>query len=137
MAYEDEPRRSLFQIFCLNNNRCPSQVRRRWTRGRIMLQTTIDAVKAVLAADPSVNSDERKALVEALRRGPKPEAVHDRVLRRPEAARRLGVSVKALDIWKLRGVLRPVTIPGSSRALGFRESDVEALIAGEGEKAKA
>jgi len=97
-----------------------------------MLQTTIDAVRAILSADPSVNSEERKALVEALKKGVKAEAKHDRVLRRPEAARRLGVGVKALDLWKRRGVLVPVTIPGSSRALGFRESDVEALIAGEG-----
>ncbi len=102
-----------------------------------MLPTTIDAVKAVLAADPSVTIDERKALVEALKRGLKAEAVHDRVLRRPEAAQRLGVSVKALDIWKRRGVLKPVIIPGSSRALGYRESDIDALIAGDCEKAEA
>ena len=102
-----------------------------------MLPTTIDAVRAILAADPSVNTEERKALVEALRNGPRSEAMHDRVLRRPEAAKRLGVGVKALDVWKRRGVLVPVTIPGSSRALGYRESDVEALIAGESEKATA
>lgn len=102
-----------------------------------MLQTTIDAVKAILAADPSVNAEDRKALVEALKKGPRAAAVHDRVLRRPEAASRLGVGVKALDLWKRRGVLVPVTIPGSSRALGFRESDVEALIAGDGGGVKA
>ena len=44
---------------------------------------------------------------------------------------------EALDLWKRRGVLVPVTIPGSSRALGFRESDVEALIAGDGGGVKA
>ena len=104
-----------------------------WRRHRTrttMLQTTIDAVKAILSTDPSVNEEDKKALVEALKKGPGVAAVHDRVLRRPEAARRLGVGVKALDLWKRRGVLEPVTIPGSSRALGFRESDVEALIAG-------
>lgn len=106
-------------------------------RGLHMLSTTLGAVKAILATDPSVNSEERKALVEALKNGIKAEAKHDRVLRRPEAARRMGVSVKALDQWKRRGVLVPVQIPGSSRALGFRESDVEALIAGEGGGAKA
>ena len=102
-----------------------------------MLTTTIDAVKAILATDPSVNQDERRALVEALRNGVKAEAKYDRVLRRPEAARRLGVGVKALDLWKRRGVLEPVTIPGSSRALGFRESDVAALIAGASGRATA
>ena len=70
-----------------------------------MLQTTIDAVRAILAADPSVNADERKTLVETLKNGAKAEARHDRVLRRPEAARRLGVGVKALDLWKRRGCL--------------------------------
>ena len=48
----------------------------------------------------------------------KAEAKHDRILRRPEAAHRLGVGVKALDLWKRRGVLEPVTIPGSSVPLG-------------------
>ena len=96
-----------------------------------MLQTTLDAVRAILSADPSINNEERKALVEALKNGVKAEARHDRVLRRPEAARRLGVGVKALDLWKRRGVLVPVQIPGSSRALGFRESDIEALTAGD------
>ena len=120
---------------CENNGAFASG---RWHRTRtIMLQTTIDAVKAILAADPSVNAEDRKALVEALKKGPRPGAVHDRVLRRPEAASRLGVGVKALDLWKRRGVLVPVTIPGSSRALGFRESDVEALIAGDGGGVKA
>ena len=84
-----------------------------------------------MSADPSVNPEERKSLVETLKNGAKAEARHDRVLRRPEAARRMGVSTKALDQWKRRGVLVPVQIPGSSRALGFRESDVEALIAGD------
>ncbi len=102
-----------------------------------MLQTTIDAVRAILTADPSVNADERRVLVETLRNGPRAEARHDRVLRRPEAARRLGVGVKALDVWKRRGVLVPVIIPGSSRALGYRESDVEALIACGREEATA
>ena len=102
-----------------------------------MLQTTIDAVRAILTADPSVNADERRVLVETLRNGPRAEARHDRVLRRPEAARRLGVGVKALDLWKRRGVLVPVIIPGSSRALGYRESDVEALIACGREEAMA
>ncbi len=102
-----------------------------------MLQTTIDAIRAILSADPQVSAEERGALVETMKRGLKAEAVHDRILRRPEAARRLGVGVKALDLWKRRGVLEPVTIPGSSRALGFRESDVEALIAGGRDRATA
>ena len=118
------------------NNWAFASGRRLRTR-TIMLQTTIDAVKAILAADPSVNAEDRKALAEALKKGPGAVAVHDRVLRRPEAASRLGVGVKALDVWKRRGVLAPVTIPGSSRALGFRESDVEALIAGKGGGVKA
>jgi len=109
----------------------------RGERGHEMLQTTIDAVRAILTADPSVNADERRVLVETLRNGPRAEARHDRVLRRPEAARRLGVGVKALDVWKRRGVLVPVIIPGSSRALGYRESDVEALIACGREEAMA
>lgn len=94
-----------------------------------MLTTTIDALKAILGTDTTVGRDQRQALVDIFRNGVGIEAKPDRVLSRSEAAYRLGVSVKTLDLWKRKGIVKPVIIQGSSRAIGFRESDIAGLIA--------
>jgi hypothetical protein len=94
-----------------------------------MLQTTIEAMKAILGTDSTVDKEQRQALMEIFRSGIKTEGKPDRVLRRKEAACRLGVTVKALDLWKRKGIVKPVIIGGSSRAIGFRESDIERLMA--------
>ena len=65
-----------------------------------------------------------------MRNGIKTKSSPDRILRRKEAAERFAVCPKTLDNWKNRGILMPVTIPGTSRAIGYRESDINALIAG-------
>ena len=46
-----------------------------------------------------------------------------------EVARRLGRSPRAVDRLAAEGALRKVLLPGRTRAAGFRESDVAALIA--------
>lgn len=101
------------------------------------LQTTIDAAKAILRADPTVTPGDRARLLALLRDNgkpdtPEPTATEPRIIRRLEAARRLGCSVRAVDRWSAAGILRKVTLPGRVRAAGFRESDIAALIAGEG-----
>jgi len=103
----------------------------RMRKTKVMLQTTIDAIKAILATDATIDNEERMQLIANLKRGAKAESrTPDRILRRQQAATRLGVCPKTLDNWTAQGAIRPVTIPGSTRAVGFRESDIDALIAG-------
>ena len=40
--------------------------------------------------------------------------------------------MRAVDNWTRAGILRKVTLPGRTRAAGFRESDIVALIDGKG-----
>jgi len=103
-----------------------------------MLPTTFDAMKAMLRADPSVSPGDRARLLTQLREGPpKPDLVHaaaseSRLIRRSECARRLAVSVRCVDNWAKKGILEKRILPGHTRASGFLESAVSALIHGEG-----
>jgi predicted DNA-binding transcriptional regulator AlpA len=101
-----------------------------------MLDTTQDAVRAMLKADPSLTPADRGRILATLRNhgkaDPEPTATEPRIIRRREAARRLGCSLRAVDNWTRAGILRKVRLPGRIRHCGFRESDIAALIAGEG-----
>lgn len=57
-------------------------------------------------------------------------ASEPRLLRPVEAARRLSRSVRYVHRLAKEGILPKVTLPGRTRAAGFRESDLAALIAG-------
>jgi predicted site-specific integrase-resolvase len=57
------------------------------------------------------------------------------LIRRADAARRLGCSLRALDNWARTGILSTVKLPGRVRAAGLRESDIARLIEGEGKAA--
>lgn len=101
-----------------------------------MLPTTLDATRALLKADPSLTPGDRNRLLALLRNNGKtetePTPTEPRIIRRAEAARRLGCSLRAVDNWTAAGILRKVTLPNRTRAAGFREADIAALIAGEG-----
>ena len=103
-----------------------------------MLLTTLDAMKAMLRADPSVSPGDRARLLVQLRNGPaKPDPVHiaaseSRLIRRSECARRLAVSLRCVDTWAKKGILEKRILPGHTRASRFLESAVSALIHGEG-----
>lgn len=99
-----------------------------------MLPTTYEAVKAVLRADPSIHAPERNQLLNKLRQGPEtakaepPSAA--RIIRRAEAASRLGVGLRTLDKLSRSGVLPKRKLPNRVRAAGILETDLNALIAG-------
>lgn len=101
-----------------------------------MLDTTQDAVRALLRADPSLTPTDRNRILATLRSHgktePEPAAPEPRLIRRADAARRLGCSLRALDNWARTGILRKVKLPGRVRAAGFRESDLVAVIEGRG-----
>ena len=52
-----------------------------------------------------------------------------RVLRRKAVAEQLGVHPRTIDRYRKTGVLNSVILPGHTRAIGYRLSDVEALLA--------
>jgi predicted DNA-binding transcriptional regulator AlpA len=87
-----------------------------------------------LAADSTITGDVRKAVLAALDRitrgQPVEHAPAARLLRRREAAARLGCCPRSLDRWAKLGLLPRVRLPGFSRASGFSEAAVAALIAG-------
>lgn len=101
-----------------------------------MLDTTQDAVKAMLRADPSLTPADRNRILATIRNHGKtpansePAAPEPRIIRRKEAARRFSCSMRALDNWARVGLLRRVILPGRVRAAGFREADIVSLIEG-------
>jgi hypothetical protein len=100
---------------------------------RLMLSTTIDAIRAILRMDPTVSTEQRMKIIFRLRRGERePKAApprEARLLRREVVAERLGCSMRTVDHLAAEGVLRKVTLPGRKRACGFLESDIETLLA--------
>ena|SRR5438067_2277670 len=101
-----------------------------------MLSSTIEVIRSAMKADSTISPEERTRLIALLRspkQKPETEKQSDKkavVLQRCEVAQRFGRSLRFVDRLAKSGVLRKVTIPGHKRATGFRESDVEALIAG-------
>jgi len=87
------------------------------TSVRVLIGTLSPTVKAKLL---------RELTAETAPTHPEPE----RILRRVEVARLLGRSLRAVDLLREQGHLKPVTLPGRIRGAGFRLSDVTALIEG-------
>lgn len=102
-----------------------------------MLSTTLDAIKAMLKADPSIAVPERTAILAALRGQPANTATKpatepgvEKLLSPKAAGELLSRSPRAMHLLAQQGVVRKVVLPGRQRAAGFRLSDLEALIAG-------
>jgi hypothetical protein len=103
-----------------------------------MLPTTVDAVKALLKADPSLTPNDRAEIVSAIRNYGRPTEVKPQaeprrahILTRSEVAKRFNRSLRFVDKLSAEGVIGRVTLPGRIRACGYREADVEKLLAGE------
>ena len=98
-----------------------------------MLATTIKIVRSGLESDPTLTPADRTRLMAVLRNGvtphkpdcPAPDNT-PRLLRRAEVARRLSCSLRTVDNLPIK----KVKLPGRQRAAGFREGDVNALLAG-------
>lgn len=103
-----------------------------------MLSTTMQAVRSILTADPSVNPQERARLLSLMRQGSEAQKPHIIVstgaclMRRHEVAERMSVSLRTVDKLAATGLLHKRTLPGRVRASGFLAADVEALILGQG-----
>jgi hypothetical protein len=101
-----------------------------------MLDTTIAAIRALLRADPSLTPQDRSRILSLIRSNGKGAADapaktrEPQILRRSQVAARLGCTTRAVDNFARMGILTRVILPGRTRAAGFRESDVLALIGG-------
>ena len=104
-----------------------------------MLPTTVDAIKAILRADPTVTPADRIVIIAAVRNhGRQTPQAHIAVqqetclLRRAEVARRMSCSLRTVDNLARKGVIQKVILPGRKRTLGFRLADIERLLNSEG-----
>ncbi len=104
-----------------------------------MLPTTLEVVKAMLKADPTVTPVDRQRIVEAIRTHGRqletpraPVTSEKRILSRREVARRFNRSLRFVDHLAKAGTLRRVMLPGRQRACGFLAEEVESLMGGEG-----
>lgn len=103
---------------------------------KFMQTTTLDVIKAALKGDQTVRAADRSRLLGLLRNdgeapGEKASAERiARIVRRAEAARRLGCSLRLVDRLARDGILPKRRLPNRQRAAGFLESDLDALIAG-------
>ena len=103
-----------------------------------MLPTTLDAAKAVLKADPTVSTADRAQIVTVVRSNgyaartkETSEGRVSRLLTRAEVGKRFCRSLRFVDKLAAQGVLHRVTMPGRVRACGFREDEVNQVLAGE------
>lgn len=78
----------------------------------------------------TLSAKDKARLVRELSAESAPVEIENRIIRRVEAARLLARSPRAVDYLAAAGHLQKVTLPGHSRAAGFRLSDVLALISG-------
>jgi hypothetical protein len=99
--------------------------------GVTMRDTTIRMIRIHLQVDDSITPAERERLMRRLgapTSSETPTPPTDRLLRRAEAGRMLGRSVKTVDRWASTGILRRIVVPSRRRAAGFLMSDLNALI---------
>jgi hypothetical protein len=88
-----------------------------------MQSHTRAALEAILKSDTTVTPEERKRLLATGEKQPP-----DHVISHAEAAQRFGRCPRSLDNWVKRGLLKKWHLPGMSRATGFRESEIVALL---------
>jgi predicted DNA-binding transcriptional regulator AlpA len=101
-----------------------------------MLETTLKIMRSGLEADPSLTPADRARLMATLRNGGTPQSktaaatpnAGPKILRRKQAAKLYECSVRLIDRLAQQGFLKKVRLPGRTRAAGFLESDIEALI---------
>ncbi len=106
-----------------------------------MFNTTMDAIKALLRADPGLTPADRARILAMIRNhGKEPEkarevAAEKQILTREDVARKFHRSLRFVDGLGKGGVLRRVKMPGRIRACGFLAEEVERVMAGEGGEA--
>jgi predicted DNA-binding transcriptional regulator AlpA len=102
-----------------------------------MLPTTLKICRTAFEADQTLSPADRSRLVALLRNGATARHVEptnrvERLIRRREVAERISCSLRTVDKLAATGILAKRKLPGRTRASGFLESDVVALITAKG-----
>lgn len=102
-----------------------------------MLNTTADAIRSLLKADPSLTPGDRRAILAQARNHGRTtddhkEAAGPQLITRKQAAALLNRSPRTVDLLAKAGSLERVYLTGMQRAAGYRKADVVALIQGKG-----
>lgn len=97
-----------------------------------MLTSTKTAAAAILAADPTIDAEGRKALLAALENAAtgKITDAPPRIISRGQVAERVGRTPRTVDLWVRQKLIRKIRLPGQSRAVGFLAAEVDALLCG-------
>lgn len=102
-----------------------------------MLSTTIEATKAIFKADHTISTEERAEILRIIRGGGRRllqssgrVVGEDRIIPRKAVASLFNRTTRAVDKWAREGLLTRVKLPGRKRSVGFRESEVIALMGG-------
>lgn len=103
---------------------------------RIMLDSTIELIRAGLKTDPTLSPDERTRILLVFRKhgnqvlSPQspPQIVAPKVIRRKQAAERLNSSLRFVDLLARQGILKKCVLPGRIRAVGILESSLVGIL---------
>ncbi len=94
-----------------------------------MQGTTIQFVDTALRADTTISARDRQEILARLV-NKEPPQTRDRLLTRQDAAERLAISCRSVDLLARAGLLRKVFLTGRKRGGRIPESSVTALIEG-------
>jgi len=89
------------------------------TTVRVLIGTMDSAKRAKLLQELVADTPEGRS-----------QEAKERIVRRAEAAKILGRSIRAVDLLREQGHLKLVTMPGRERGAGFKFSDVLSLVNG-------
>lgn len=102
-----------------------------------MHPSTLQIISATLKADITIDPDSRKRILALLRTGGESRPTNTAksasppsIIRRAEAARRLAHSVRTVDYYIARGLLKVVRLRGQKRGIGIDANSLDELIAG-------
>lgn len=104
-----------------------------------MLDTTIGIIRSALKGDPSITPRDRARILASLRNGLEDEtavanaairSTAPRIVRRGDAAKMYGCSLRLIDRLAAQGILRKIRLPGRKRGAGFIERELLAVIEG-------
>lgn len=95
-----------------------------------MTESTAAVLIAILKADSSITPQNRSEVLALLRNGSTTRTTEAKLLRRAQAADKLGVSLNTLDRLCRTGALTKRKFPNRKRSAGISQAEVDAFITG-------